>query len=140
MGFSAPTRQRIGPVLPLAGMVDVLFLLLIFFMTTAVFQEVESQIEVNLPATKSATAQAPKTQIIITVDSKGAIFLGGMQHDLDSLTKTLTALAEQFPNESVLIRGDGDSKLGLTTKILDIVKVAGLKDVALATTRQDPEL
>ena len=57
MSFATQTRERSAPVLPLAGMVDVLFLLLIFFMTASVFRDAELAVEVALPDSQSAAAE-----------------------------------------------------------------------------------
>ena len=140
MSFTAPTRDRVGPLLPLASMVDVLFLLLIFFMTASVFREQEKQIDVSLPGQETPSEGGSKTQIVITITADGVIHMGENTFDLGQLRATLTRLAQQFPNESVVIRGDRDSSLGLTVQVLDTARAAGLRNVFIATTKAASEL
>ena len=141
MAFCSPTRQRSGPVLPLASMIDVLFLLLIFFMTASVYREDEKLIPVSLPRQESAdTSGGLHTQLIITVKDQGQIYVGAKQYTIPTLRETLTTLVRQFPNESVVIRGDQNSRLGLTVQIMDMAYEVGLRNVYLATTKKESEL
>lgn len=141
MAFCSPTRQRTGPVLPLASMIDVLFLLLIFFMTASVFREDERLINVSLPRQESTdTSSGWHTQLIITVTDQGQIHVGPTQYTIPTLRETLTRLVQQFPNEAVVIRGDQNSRLGLTVQIMDMAYEVGLQNVYLATTKKESDL
>jgi len=140
MSFATESRERSKPAIPLSAMVDILFLLLVFFMTVSVFREQERQIDVSLPATESAQPAASKTQIIITVTDDGGIFIGDRAYNFDTLRSTLTKLAQQFPNESVVIRGDKTSQFGLAVRVLDTAYSCGLRNVYLATTKAQSEI
>jgi len=135
MSFASETRERTKPAVPLAAMVDVMFLLLIFFMTASVYRETERQIDVSLPATETDTSTQGKAPIIITITGDGAIFIGEGQYTLGRLYDTLKDLAGQIEGESVVIRGDQNSNLGLTVQVLDICRSAGINDVSLATSK-----
>ena len=137
MSFVAESRLRTRPVLPLAGMVDVLFLLLIFFMTASVFREQELQIPVELPATETAQVAAPDpaTRIVVTVTADGRIFLGEREVSADELKVMFRELADQFPHESVIVRGDRDSRFGLAVHVMDLAQQAGIRDVSVATIK-----
>lgn len=136
MSFASETRARSAPVLPLSAMVDVLFLLLTFFMTASVFREQELQIGVDLPAAETAQGgQGGATQITITVTGEDRIYLGEREHTLDSLRQTLADLATQFPDEAVVIRGDKGSSFGLAVQIMDVAQRAGLRDISVATVK-----
>lgn len=139
MSFATPPHGRTGPVLPLAGMVDVLFLLLIFFMTTSVFREHDEQIDVSLPASESGAASTRPTQISITITEEDEIFIGERQYLPAQLLDTLRDLAIQFPDESVVIRGDHGSSLGVAVKVMDIAHAANLYNVHLGTRPPDEE-
>lgn len=137
MSFTASTRDRNPPILPLAGLVDIMFLLLIFFMTTSIFREQERLIEVLLPSTESQISGAAyASPIVITVTADDGIYMGGHRYDLDELRRTLAEL----PNEPVEIRGDSNSRLGLSVQIMDAAYAAGLKNVFLATTKRASEI
>ena len=140
MSFASESRERSKPELPLSAMVDILFLLLVFFMTVSVFRENERQIDVSLPATDSAESASSKTQIIITITSDGGIFIGDRAYNFESLRTTLTRLAEQFPDESVVIRGDKTSQFGLAVRVLDTAYSCGLRNVNIATTKAQSDL
>ena len=132
MSFVAESRQRSRPVLPLAGMVDVLFLLLIFFMTASVFRDQELQIQVELPAAETAEVPAPDpaTQIIVTVTEDGQVFLGQRPIALDQLPDMFHELAEQFPHEALIVRGDQSSRLGIAVQVMDLANMPGMPDMS----------
>ena len=137
MSFATQTRERSAPVLPLAGMVDVLFLLLIFFMTASVFRDAELAVEVALPDSRSAVAEVgPGTQVVITVDAQDQVFLGERAVSLEQLPGLLAELATVVEKDSVVVRGDQGASYGVPFAVLDMVKLAGLGDVSLATVRE----
>lgn len=135
MSFVTSKRERTGPVVPLASMVDILFLLLLFFLTTSIYREQEAAIDVSLPSAQKSQAQASPTQIVISIRDDGAIFLGQRELSLDALESTLTELARAYPDEAVVIRGDQNSRLGLIVRIMDIANAANLRNVFIATTK-----
>lgn len=136
MSFSSTTRERSAPVLPLAGMVDVLFLLLIFFMTASVFRDSELSMDVSLPQSETATsAVGPGTQIIITVDGENRVFLGEREIPMDGLRGVLLDLVAVAPNDSVVVRADQESNTGIAVRVMDIAQQAGLTQVSIATIR-----
>lgn len=137
MSFATQTRERSAPVLPLAGMVDVLFLLLIFFMTASVFRDAELAVEVALPDSQSALSEVgPGTQVVITVDAEDRVFLGEREVPLSQLPGLLDDLATVVEKDSVVVRGDRGASYGVPFAVLDMVKLAGLGDVSLATVRE----
>lgn len=140
MSFVAAKRERSGPVVPLASMVDILFLLLLFFLTTSIYREQEAAIDVSLPGAQQGQAQRSPNQIVISIQSDGTVFLGQREHSLDSLRSTLIDLARISPDESVVIRGDQNSRLGLIVKIMDIANAAKLRNVFIATTKPASEV
>lgn len=141
MSFSSPPRATDYGWRPPTTYVDVLFLILTFFITIAAYRDTDRQIDVSLQETQSAKSSVgPATQIVITVRPDGTIYMGERPHTLESLDKTLHELAEQFPDESVLIRGDQKAALGTVIKVMDLCYGAKLRNVFLATTRPRSEL
>jgi biopolymer transport protein ExbD len=136
MSMSQPDGRRMIPVLPLTAMIDILFLLLTFFMVASSLREAENRVDVSLPSTE-ATKVTPvtRTQITISITSTGEIYIGEKKLTPEELRVTLNELAAQFPDESVLIRGDKESTMGLCVKVMDTAYAAGLKNVYLATTK-----
>ncbi len=141
MSFTADTRDRTRPLLPLAAMVDVLFLLLIFFMTASVFREAELRLDVELPTAETAEpGSSAATHILLSVREDGRVFLGERETPLSELKGRLAALAEQFPEETVIVRGDRDASYGLAVRVMDLAQQAGLRNVSLAAVRPAEEL
>ncbi|MCX5660465.1 MAG: biopolymer transporter ExbD [Planctomycetota bacterium] len=141
MSFSAPPSATDYGWRPPTTYVDVLFLILTFFITIAAYRDTDRQIDVSLQETQSAKASVgPATQIVITVRSDGTLYMGERAHTMESLTATLHELAEQFPDESVLIRGDRKSDLGTVIRVMDLCYAAKLRNVFIATTKPRSEL
>ncbi len=143
MSFTAPTRERSAPVLPLAGMVDVLFLLLVFFMTASAFRDSEQAIVVALPAAESSDStehRALATPITITLDADGQIFLADQPHDIDSLRSALQTLVENYPDQTVIVRADRVGQVGRFIEIIDTAYAVGLRNVQAATTKPQDAL
>lgn len=140
MSFTSSTRERSQPVVPLASMVDVMFLMLTFFMTASAFREQERQINVSLPEAHESRSGGERTPIVITVKADGTIFMTGGTYTLETLAVKLRELHAQFPNESVVIRGDRDCPLGQVVRVMDTVYSANLTNVFLATTKLQSEL
>ncbi len=95
------------PALNLTPMIDVVFLLIIFFMAASKFAEVEADIELQLPevATAAPLTSAPK-QRTVSVEQSGQVQLDGAEVTLAELTTQLATAQREFPQLSVVIRGD----------------------------------
>ncbi|XAL98382.1 biopolymer transporter ExbD [Phycisphaeraceae bacterium D3-23] len=133
MGFAAESRERARPVLPLAGLVDVLFLLLIFVMSTYSMREQELVIEVGLPAMESGESGTTEgVKITISFDAEGRVFLGPHEVEIAALRSELVKLVEFAPDQPVIIRGDGEGKHALFVAIMDAARDAGLTDIQVA--------
>lgn len=139
MSFAAPTRERSQPALPLAAMVDILFLLLIFFMTVSVFREQDVFIEVAPPAVESGRPGTAGSAIVITVTGEGAIYIGDRAFDLAGLTAALGQLSEQFAAEPVYIRGDQEATHGRVMQVKDAAFEAGFLNVYDAVVKRAEE-
>lgn len=95
------------PVLNLTPMIDVVFLLIIFFMAASKFAEVEADLDLKLPevATAAPMTSAPK-QRTVSVEKDGQVELDGLGVSLAELTAKLAAAQSEYPQLSVVIRGD----------------------------------
>ena len=94
--------------LDLTPMIDVVFLLIIFFMVATKFTELERDIDLHVPEVASAAplTSAPK-QRTVGVRDDGQITLDGQSVSLEELTAQLSAAQREYPQLSVAIRGDG---------------------------------
>lgn len=133
MGFATESRERARPVLPLAGMVDILFLLLIFFMSTYSMREQELMVDVGLPASEQAEAGSTQAmKVVISYDDQGRVFLGERRVTMDKLETELAKLADITTDQPVILRGDREAKVGLQSRIMDAANAVGLVDIRLA--------
>jgi biopolymer transport protein ExbD len=124
----------------MAPLIDIVFLTLVFFMTTTVFTSMESEIDITLP-TADAAQQAERTrgEIFINLRTDGGIVLNGREVNLDELQVTLNRVAEIFPGGAVIIRGDTEAQLGRAIAILNCCKKADIQNVAFGALAEDPE-
>lgn len=126
------TQQDDQPQLNLTPMIDVVFLLIIFFMVATSFAEMERDIELELPevaAAKALTA-APK-QRVVSVQSEGQIRLDGEDVTLGQLTQKLAAARSEYPELSVVIRGDASCAFQHVAASLAACKEANISDLGI---------
>jgi biopolymer transport protein ExbD len=121
------------PPLNLTSMIDVLFLLIIFFMVGTKFIESERQIELKLPQVKPGqTLSAAPEKKTINVYADGQITLDRKQVTLDELTERLASASSQYRALGVLVRGDGVTSFQRIADVLAACKQAGIGDLAIA--------
>ena len=133
-------RSSVAGTLSLTPLIDVVFLLLIFFLVTSEFEEEERRIDIVLPTATSAVPMTGKPrEIVIDVDEQGAIYLGGQPTDFDDLEKLLKAAVAKNPtNQSAVIRADRSTAFQPVVTVMDICNQTGITDYSV-TTQEGPE-
>ncbi len=118
---------------PLTSLIDIVFLLLIYFMLTTNFM-VDEGIKIKLPEAKAA---APQTQqeITVYVDNEGRAFLLNKQVPEDKLFKKLKEMIGGNKNKLVVVKADRTVVLNKAVKIMDLAKAAGAARLCLATEK-----
>ena len=126
------TQQDEQPALNLTPMIDVVFLLIIFFMVATKFSERERDIDLELPevATAAALTSAPK-QRVVTVTQTGEVALDGEDVSLEQLTLRLAAARTEYPNTSVVIRGDASCAFQHVAATLAACKDANISELGI---------
>jgi biopolymer transport protein ExbD len=116
------------PTVNLTSMIDILFLLIIFFMVGTRFQEHESNIPINLPkiAPNGAMIQKPSSKTVM-VAWDGSIQYEGQNVTADQLTNLLAQAVRNYPDTAVQIRGDGKANLEMVSSIINSVSRSGAK-------------
>jgi biopolymer transport protein ExbD len=126
-------HQDEQPTLNLTAMLDIMFLLLIFFVLNTKFLDDERQINLQVPQVngqnKLAAADQQKT---INVYRDGSIRLDGTTVTLSDLTARLAAARQKTKNLGVLVRGDGHGELQQVADVLTACKQAGVSDLAVS--------
>lgn len=118
------------------AMMDIMFILVIFLMTTSLFSELESEVGIQLPSAEAAqTAQRTRTKIIINIDAQGEITINNRVFTLQKLEETLSLLAEEGAT-SVAIRADADTPHGRTIDVLDAAAQADITDIGFVTLQE----
>jgi biopolymer transport protein ExbD len=128
------TAGRGELVLELTPMIDVVFLLLIFFMLATTFMDPEREIDLDLPEAGSSLArEVEHEEIIINVMRDGSLSLGDRHVDRETLAAELERAARVDPNRSVTIRGDRDARHESIVSVMDACGKAGLSNLAVGT-------
>lgn len=130
--------QEEEPAIPMAPMIDIIFLLLIFFITTSVFARLENELSVTVPTAESATT--PKRdlgELIVNVKSNGDIIVNQREISTEQLEILLTRIAKQYPDQSVIIRGDRQASLEHAIEVLDVCAQSGVWNVSFAALPPD---
>ncbi|TVP87381.1 MAG: biopolymer transporter ExbD [Pseudomonadaceae bacterium] len=116
----------------LTPMLDVVFIMLIFFIVTSSFIR-ESGISVDSPSASSATEQT-RGNILIAVNPQGEIWIDRQAVDIRAVRATVERLRVDQPDSSVVVQADQEARSGLVIQVMDQVRLAGVADVALAAT------
>ena len=133
MKFKTQAKSK-APALALTSMLDVIFLLLCFFVTVSVFSQWESEITIKLP--NAATAEAPERlpgEIVINLSQAGLVTVNGKALGLDELKARLARLAKFYPGQPVIIRADRNTKYESLVKVIDTCRAADVWNFSLAT-------
>jgi len=121
------------PQLNLTPMVDVVFLLNIFFLLGTRFAETERQYDIQLPTVSVAQpVTAVPDDIIVNVRRDGEIQIGNEVVPLEQLAARLTAARENYPDQGVVIRGDREGPYQHVIDVLNACKRAQITNVSLA--------
>ena len=122
----------------LTSLIDVVFLLLVFFMVTTTFLDPERQIELDLPQAESGSeSEAPPEELVINVLADGRVSLAGRELDDEALRSSLERAARKDPTTPVTIRGDASVAHARIVAVMDACALAGLSNLAVGTIRSN---
>ena len=121
------------PALNLTPMIDVVFLLIIFFMVGTKFTELERKIALQVPQVASAAAlSAAPAKRVVNVHRDGHITFDREDVTLDQLTKRLAVARSEFADLGVLVRGDADSAFQNVASVLGACREAGIGEMGIS--------
>ena len=118
---------------PLTSLIDIVFLLLIYFLLTTNFL-VEEGITIKLPDAKASAPQI-KQEITVTVDEEGKAYMADQEIPLDQLYTRIKEMIGKDKDRLVIIKADKTVILNKAVKVMDIAKAAGASRLSLATEK-----
>ncbi|MFH1953162.1 MAG: biopolymer transporter ExbD [Pseudomonadota bacterium] len=126
-------RSRIKVEVPLTSLIDIVFLLLIYFLLTTNFL-VEEGIKIKLP---QARVSAPQIEKVITVyvDREGRAYLENREVSLDTLFDRLKEMIGAQKDRLVVVKADREVILNKAVRVMDVAKAAGAGRLSLATEK-----
>ena len=130
-----PLKKIESPRIELIPLLDVFFLILIFFFYSIFHLVEEKGIPVNLATASSSVAQND-TQLLIVIDKSGRYLIDKDFVNLDAIKNRFSKIDQ---NNNVLIRSDQNSPVGASIKILNLARENNLKQISLQT-KQEPEV
>jgi biopolymer transport protein ExbD len=121
-----------APALNLTSMIDVLFLLIIFFMVATKFDEMERNVEVAVPEVGQAgDATPPPRSMVVSVLADGRVELDGVGLTLRELTERLAKVRTPLSEPTVVIRGDASCAFQHVASALAACQQAGISDLGI---------
>ena len=133
MNFRKNKRSS-APTVQMASLMDIVFLLLCFFVTSSVFSQWETEVAITLPTAKSATIPGRMPgEIILNLNADGKVSVNGHALSLEEVTRRLTRIAENFPGQPVVIRADKTCSYETLMSLIDACRTANVWNFSLAT-------
>ncbi len=125
-----------GPKLNMTSLIDVVFLLLIFFMVTTTFEK-QAKLKIQLPeATEKVNPQAQE-QIVISISQKGSIYVNNnelLNSKYSSIAGSLKQILKGDEKPPIVIRADADAAHKHVVTVMDVLADMGFTSVSIATT------
>ena len=119
----------------LTPLIDIVFLLLVFFMLTAHFVR-DDAVTVRLPQAQSGEEVEPdEGALVLLLDHQGRILLGELEVKPEELERVLRSRLHARINKQVRLRGDRDANLGITVQVMDAARLAGAESFDIITEK-----
>src|SRR5207237_1319686 len=129
-------RKRRAPSIIIVSLVDVLTILLIFFVVSTTFKRDQPQVQIILPEAKTATAApAEMEHAIVTVDKNDDVQLDGQTIAIEQLEQAVRDLPPTR-RSSLALQADRKASFGVIIKVMDALKLAGVKNLPAFTKEE----
>ena len=135
LGKFSIRRQRKNPEINIAPLVDMVFLLLIFFLVSTTFHR-ETGVEVRKPKAKTA-GYLSRESILVAVTKEGSIHINNRRVDLETLYRIIKDTLKQKPDSPVIIIADKESLTGRIIEVMDKCRQAGAKNISLSALKEE---
>ena len=117
--------------LSIAPLIDIVFLLLIFFMVTSHF-DVASGVRIQLPRATKGTFDQEKNKINLIIDKSGQVYYEGKPVDINALKESLERLIREKGLFHLILQADKDVRHGRVVEVMDLARAAGVQSVVIA--------
>ena len=128
--------ERTG--IQLAPMIDVVFLLLIFFIVLWNYARFETEIDISVPAA-SAGENPERTigEIVVNVKKEGQIIIEGVEKTEEETLEMFNNIVGAYPDQALILRGDKEASFDHIVKILNLCKKANIWNISFATSQPE---
>ncbi|WP_341503573.1 biopolymer transporter ExbD [Gallaecimonas sp. GXIMD4217] len=123
-------RQEEEAAIDMTPMLDIVFIMLIFFIVTTSFVK-ESGLDVNRPTAATATKKKSAT-IFIGISENGEVMMEKRNVDVERVRANVERMLAEQPEASVIIQADRNAKHGIVVEVMDQVKAAGIDKISVA--------
>lgn len=131
-----PRKQSLPPQLMLSPMIDMIFLLLVFFIVSTMYMSEIKTIPIRLPVAQNSETVS-KSNFAVTVKKDGVLYLEDNKIEMKQLVANAAAESKRDAAFSVIIRADGEANYKTVIKLMDELKGAGVTCFGLATDLGD---
>ena len=126
-------RKRHAPSIIIVSLVDILTILLIFFVVSTTFKKDQPEVQINLPESKTSSAKPAELEnVIVSVDEHDGLKLDGRDISVDQLQDAVTNLPAGRKS-SLVLKADEKASFGIIIKVMDALKLAGIKNLPAFT-------
>lgn len=128
-------RKKADYMVDITPLVDVVFLMLIFFMVSTSFK-MDSTLKLELPTSQTKAQETDQQEVVISVDSSGQLYVQDEPVKDADLRRRILNISRGDPNMRVVLRADADARHRRVVYVLDTIKGLGMGKVGIATTQQ----
>ncbi|MFC0444541.1 ExbD/TolR family protein [Pseudidiomarina halophila] len=123
-------REEEDAAIDMTPMLDIVFIMLIFFIVTTSFVK-EAGIDVNKPEASQAQKK-PSANIFIAIRANGEVWMDKRMVDVERVGANIERLLAEQPTDIVVIQADEEAKHGVVVKVMDQIKEAGIDKISIA--------
>jgi len=137
MNFRTQAEPRVIGFM-IAPMVDILLVILCFFIVTWSFARKEMELDVKVPSAQNAKESNPVVnQIVLNVKADGTLVMNHKTYSDEELVKRMTELSGLYPDYAVILRGDKNVRYEHIASVLDLLRQSNIWNVAFATGKAE---
>lgn len=119
------------PTLGIAPLIDIVFLLLIFFMVTSHF-DVASGVRIKLPQISKVMFDRQDNKVTVLIDQTGQAYFEGKKVDMKALGERLKALVQEKNTVQLILQADKETRHGVVVETMDAAKTAGVQSIVIS--------